>query len=81
MLGTMSRIALVVPVVLSASAVFAQDLKLHVMSYNIKDLPGLGAGAGTDEMMQTTDFGNRHNRAHRRPLVGLASGASFSSER
>jgi hypothetical protein len=32
-------------------------------------------------MMQTTDFGNRHNRAHRRPLVGLASGASFSSER
>jgi endonuclease/exonuclease/phosphatase family metal-dependent hydrolase len=42
MLGTMSRItALVVPVFLSASAVFAQDLKLHVMSYNIKGLPGL----------------------------------------
>jgi endonuclease/exonuclease/phosphatase family metal-dependent hydrolase len=41
MLRTMFRTAaLVVPILLSAHSVLAQDLKLHVMSYNIKGLPG-----------------------------------------
>ena len=41
MLRTMFRTAaLVVSIVLSAHPVLAQDLKLHVMSYNIKGLPG-----------------------------------------
>jgi endonuclease/exonuclease/phosphatase family metal-dependent hydrolase len=41
MLRTMFRTAaLVVPILLSAHSVLAQGLKLHVMSYNIKGLPG-----------------------------------------